>query len=97
MKIKTNDGPVADPTVLPIANTWADARLGEPRYNSYPTPDCFKDYDPKRHRAALAGRALCGPLRPLALYVHVPFCASACHYCSCATVITRDRLQADRY
>lgn len=98
MKIKTNIGPVDDPTVLPQPDAWTQTRAEEPRYTSYPAPGHFtKRYDARRHRAALASRALCGPLRPLALYVHVPFCASACHYCSCPTVITTDTSHADRY
>ncbi|MEB0259977.1 coproporphyrinogen III oxidase, partial [Undibacterium sp. 5I1] len=36
-------------------------------------------------------------LRPLSLYVHVPFCANICYYCGCNKVITKDRGRALPY
>ena len=36
-------------------------------------------------------------LRPLSLYVHVPFCANICYYCACNKVITKDRGRALPY
>jgi len=36
-------------------------------------------------------------LRPLSLYVHVPFCANVCYYCACNKVITKDRGRAQPY
>ncbi|WP_324734055.1 oxygen-independent coproporphyrinogen III oxidase [Pseudomonas paeninsulae] len=36
-------------------------------------------------------------LRPLSLYVHVPFCAHLCYYCACNKVITKDRGRAQPY
>jgi oxygen-independent coproporphyrinogen-3 oxidase len=36
-------------------------------------------------------------LRPLSLYVHVPFCANICYYCACNKVITKDRGRAQPY
>lgn len=35
--------------------------------------------------------------RPLSLYIHIPFCANACHYCWCPRVITKDRSRAQPY
>lgn len=98
MTIETNTGATVIPTVLPTGDSAAKAYLGGARYTSYPSPDHFTEaYDAAHHRAALEGRAVYRPLRPLALYVHIPFCASACHYCSCHTVITHDRRRVNRY
>lgn len=71
-----------------------------PRYTSYPTvPYWEKAPTPEewlshleqamtRARAAHQGAAL---------YVHVPYCRSLCHYCGCNTVITRDTSVSDPY
>ena len=75
-------------------------RMGEiraPRYTSYPTADRFVEaFGPEEHARHLAARAL-GPCEPLSLYVHVPFCASLCHYCGCNRTITRSRAKAERW
>jgi oxygen-independent coproporphyrinogen-3 oxidase len=58
-----------------------------PRYTSYPTaPAWSESYGPEQLREDL-GR-LAGT-RELALYAHVPFCRSLCHFCACNRVITR--------
>ncbi|MDO9625642.1 MAG: oxygen-independent coproporphyrinogen III oxidase [Pseudomonas sp.] len=36
-------------------------------------------------------------LRPLSLYVHLPFCAHACYFCACTKVVTKDRGRAQPY
>ena len=67
-----------------------------PRYTSYPAvPDWRGAFD----HDAWAGhlRVLGTTSAPLALYVHLPFCASRCLYCGCnATVTTRAEI-VDRY
>jgi oxygen-independent coproporphyrinogen-3 oxidase len=69
-----------------------------PRYTSYPTADRFLDtYTAEEHRHALAQRAADVRVRPLSVYVHVPFCESLCYYCGCNKIITRDRVKAERY
>ncbi|MGY4531635.1 oxygen-independent coproporphyrinogen-3 oxidase [Pseudomonas sp. TE3786] len=67
-----------------------------PRYTSYPTALQFSDQ--------VAGNALVQALgesrkalRPLSVYVHVPFCANICYYCGCNKVITKDRGRAVPY
>jgi oxygen-independent coproporphyrinogen III oxidase len=67
-----------------------------PRYTSYPAvPDWSGGVDAARWATHLShlGRSTA----PLALYVHLPFCASRCLYCGCnATVTTRDEI-VERY
>lgn len=67
-----------------------------PRYTSYPTaPRFFREIDRERLLEDPADSG--GPKRPLSLYAHLPFCESACWFCGCTKVITRDRSSADRY
>jgi oxygen-independent coproporphyrinogen-3 oxidase len=58
-----------------------------PRYTSYPTAAQFHPgigpAEQQRWVGQQAGRAL-------ALYLHVPFCRSLCHYCACHTAVVRD-------
>ena len=69
-----------------------------PRYTSYPTADRFVEaFDAEAYRSWLAKRSLGGMAKPLALYVHLPFCGSICYYCACNKVITRDRGRAAKY
>ena len=64
-----------------------------PRYTSYPTaPSWSDDFGAVDHRRALA-ECRGAP----ALYVHVPFCRSLCHYCACNKVITRKPELPARY
>ena len=69
-----------------------------PRYTSYPTADRFAPtFGPREYRRALAQRRIGGFARPLALYVHLPFCRSLCFYCACNKIVTRDDAKASRY
>lgn len=67
-----------------------------PRYTSYPTAAQFNDkvgsFDLLH---ALRSSRLAS--QPLSLYVHLPFCANACHYCSRNKVITKDRGRVGPY
>ncbi|HSX71589.1 MAG TPA: radical SAM protein, partial [Pseudomonas sp.] len=67
-----------------------------PRYTSYPTAVQFHSeigsFD-LLHALRDSRKAL----RPLSLYVHVPFCANICYYCACNKVITKDRGRALPY
>lgn len=68
-----------------------------PRYTSYPTAAQFhngvgpQDY----RRAALLTNT--DSLRPLGVYVHVPFCAAPCYYCGCNKIVTRNTDHAVHY
>ncbi|KAA5843422.1 oxygen-independent coproporphyrinogen III oxidase [Pseudomonas chlororaphis] len=70
--------------------------LAGPRYTSYPTAVQFHSqvgtFD-LLHALRESRKAL----RPLSLYVHVPFCANICYYCACNKVITKDRGRALPY
>nr|WP_298137617.1 oxygen-independent coproporphyrinogen III oxidase [uncultured Pseudomonas sp.] len=67
-----------------------------PRYTSYPTALQFHPgIGPLDLLHAL--RDSRKALRPLSLYVHLPFCAHACYYCVCNKVITKDRGRAQPY
>jgi oxygen-independent coproporphyrinogen-3 oxidase len=70
--------------------------LAGPRYTSYPTAVQFHTqvgaFD-LLHALRESRRAV----RPLSLYVHVPFCANVCYYCACNKVITKDRGRAQGY
>jgi len=73
------------------------AEIRAPRYTSYPTADRFAEaFGSEDYAAHLAARAL-GSVAPLSLYVHVPFCASLCHYCGCNRTITRSLEKAERW
>ena len=71
-----------------------------PQYASYPTADRFVEafssddhaHALKQRRSGLATRAM-----PLSLYVHIPFCESLCHFCSCHKIITRQHGRAAAY
>ena len=70
--------------------------IAGPRYTSYPTAVQFTDQvSPFDLLHAL--RESRKALRPLSLYVHVPFCANICYYCACNKVITKDRGRAQPY
>jgi len=69
-----------------------------PRYTSYPTADRFVEaFDEDAYRIWAARRNIGGIQRPLALYVHLPFCRDVCYYCGCNKIVTRDAGKAARY
>ena len=67
-----------------------------PRYSSYPTAAQFHEGIGQKDllRALRDSRKA---LRPLSLYLHIPFCAHVCYYCACNKVITKDRSRAQPY
>lgn len=70
-------------------------RVG-PRYTSYPTAVQFHDEFGNADYAAAAARSNQSD-RLLSLYVHIPFCNTACFYCACNKIPTRDRSRAAPY
>lgn len=64
-----------------------------PRYTSYPTALEFSDafqYDTYVHFLETSKA-------PLSLYVHLPFCRSACYFCGCNVVFTSKEGKLSRY
>jgi oxygen-independent coproporphyrinogen-3 oxidase len=70
--------------------------LAGPRYTSYPTAVQF-DTQVGAFDLLHALRESRKAVRPLSLYVHIPFCANICYYCACNKVITKDRGRAQGY
>ncbi len=69
-----------------------------PRYTSYPTADRFIEaFGAASYRTWAARRNIGGIQRPLALYLHLPFCRDICFYCACNKIVTRDAGKAARY
>lgn len=67
-----------------------------PLYRIYPGPAQYHNAISPRD----LGKALreSGRLqRPLSLYIHIPFCATACHHCSSTRLITRERGRVQSY
>ncbi len=69
-----------------------------PRYTSYPTADRFVEaFGAAAYRHWLGNRNIGGFARPLALYVHLPFCDTVCYYCACNKVVTRNHGRSGGY
>ena len=87
-----------------LANLVVDPELirkyggSGPRYTSYPTADRFVEaFDAAAYGHWLANRNIGGMVRPLALYVHLPFCDTICYYCGCNKIITKDHGRSAKY
>ena len=66
-----------------------------PRYTSYPTAVEFSEkftYD--RYVEKLKSR---DAKKPLSIYIHLPFCRSACYFCGCNVVFTSKEEKKVRY
>jgi len=69
-----------------------------PRYTSYPTAPQFISPFGETQLREQASRSNQGTaVRPLSLYLHIPFCQSPCFYCGCNRVITRDQAKGIIY
>ena len=69
-----------------------------PRYTSYPTADRFVEaFNAAAYGHWLKNRNVGGVVRPLALYVHLPFCDTICYYCACNKIITKDHGRSAKY
>lgn len=71
-----------------------------PRYVSYPAvPQFVSGFDGAAFAdaARAAGFPALGAGRPVAVYIHVPFCHAPCFYCGCSKITTRDPGRADPY
>ena len=69
-----------------------------PRYTSYPTaPEWLDTFGPSDFEKALKQSNETQPVRPISLYMHLPFCDSLCLFCGCNTVIKKDHAAAAPY
>ncbi|MFL6672682.1 MAG: oxygen-independent coproporphyrinogen III oxidase [Massilia sp.] len=99
--------PVAvQPPIPPAAQSAVEfdagllGRLGKsgPRYTSYPTADRFTEaFGYRDYLQAVAGLRTRGGVKPLSLYLHIPFCDTVCYYCACNKIVTRNRAKAATY
>jgi oxygen-independent coproporphyrinogen-3 oxidase len=88
------DGRISVPQVDAALLTRYDVAV--PRYTSYPAvPDWSGAFTRDAWRQHLG--TLSGSTEPLAVYVHLPFCASRCLYCGCNATVTRRSEVVDRY
>ncbi|MDM5177039.1 oxygen-independent coproporphyrinogen III oxidase [Massilia sp. DJPM01] len=69
-----------------------------PRYTSYPTADRFSEaFGYRDYLQAVAGLRTRGSVKPLSLYLHIPFCESVCYYCACNKIVTKNHDKAVTY
>ena len=69
-----------------------------PRYTSYPTADRFSDaFAYRDYLQAVASLRTRGSVKPLSLYLHIPFCDTVCYYCACNKIVTKNRDKAAVY
>ncbi len=71
-----------------------------PRYTSYPTaPVWSDDFSPEQTKILYQqnNAQADASQRPLALYVHLPFCTSLCWYCGCNVKISRQHKVTEPY
>ncbi|MGN6665421.1 MAG: oxygen-independent coproporphyrinogen III oxidase [Trinickia sp.] len=74
----------------------AKYQVNGPRYTSYPTAVQFRgDFDIGEYARAAAD--LGAGDTDLSLYFHIPFCATACFYCGCNKIATKNRARARPY
>jgi len=67
-----------------------------PRYTSYPTaPEWTESFGPTEYAQAL--QRADEQTDPLAIYVHIPFCAELCFFCGCTVVVTNNPAANTRY
>lgn len=69
-----------------------------PRYTSYPTAMEFSSgFSLEDYRRAVQRTNEEPVPADLSLYLHIPFCASACYYCGCHRIISRNGEVHQRY
>lgn len=69
-----------------------------PRYTSYPTaPVWSDDFGPEQAQALYRVNNPATSTRPLALYMHLPFCRSLCWYCGCNVKVSRQQRVTEPY
>jgi len=74
-------------------NAFVKYSKAGPRYTSYPTALEFSDSF--KYESYI--NYLKNSTEQLSLYVHLPFCRSACYFCGCNVVFTSKQSKLDRY
>jgi oxygen-independent coproporphyrinogen III oxidase len=69
--------------------------INGPRYTSYPTADRFNNHFTEKD--ALPAYQNIDILKPVSLYIHIPFCPNICYYCGCNKIITKDHGRSHKY
>ena len=66
-----------------------------PRYTSYPTaPEFNTDFTFDNLKEKFKSQS---DDRPLSLYIHIPFCRSACYFCGCNVIFTSKEEKKTKY
>lgn len=84
----------------PSAELISRFDVSGPRYTSYPTADRFVEAFGAEQVCQVLRQRGNGPaamVRPLSVYVHIPFCESLCYYCACNKIITRRHARGKTY
>jgi oxygen-independent coproporphyrinogen-3 oxidase len=69
-----------------------------PRYTSYPTAVQFhQGFTETTYRQHAEQSNQVTPLKPLSLYLHIPFCDTVCFYCACNKMVTKNHQLAQLY
>ncbi|NJO17191.1 MAG: oxygen-independent coproporphyrinogen III oxidase [Thioploca sp.] len=69
-----------------------------PRYTSYPTAVQFHEgFNEAVYREYAQQSNTNQPVKPLSLYIHIPFCDTVCFYCACNKVATKNHQLASPY
>ena len=66
-----------------------------PRYTSYPTAPEFNESFAEEHLIEKYKNG--SDDRPLSLYIHIPFCRSACYFCGCNVIFTSKEDKKEKY
>ena len=76
---------------------FANYSKAGPRYTSYPTAVEFREnFGVDDFENALNRNDKFSNL-PLSIYVHLPFCKSACYFCACNVIYTNSEEKKERY
>ncbi len=89
------NSPISELVIDPVLIRTYD--VAGPRYTSYPTADRFIEAFGAAQLVQWLGKRNIGGIKPLSVYVHLPFCESICYYCGCNKVVTRDHGRSSKY
>lgn len=91
-----HESPHAGDGRIDLASISSYSKSG-PRYTSYPTAVEFKETTEARYLEVLALHDEHYHDVPLSLYLHLPFCSSACYFCGCSVIYTTNESKKARY